>query len=265
MALMQIRLRSGVLSTRTEVMVVLPIDNKGFNQWARNPKYQVVYMLHGGGGDASMWLRETSAERYARERNVALIFPDAGGFSYYTDCAYGKDYWTYISEELPEMMSAMLPISERREDRFVAGFSMGGYGAFKCALMHPEMFSAAAALSGGFDLERLLADGLSSVPNKSRMAIFGEPPKIDPNASDLYVMLKNLKEQNKEIPLLYTACGSEDHLTYACHTRMIDFCKKHDIPLEARTSPGGHTFKFWDPATEAMLDWLPLKREPLFD
>ena len=264
MALIQVRLRSDVLGMRTEVQVVLPIDTKGFTGWSRKPKYQVVYMLHGGAADSTTWLRETSVERYARERNVALVFPDAGGHSYYTDCAFGRDYWTYISEELPAMMDAMFPLSERREDRFAAGYSMGGYGAFKSALLHPERFAAAAALSGAFDLERLSANGLSSVPDKARKAIWGDPQRIDPNVSDLFTMLLNMKRAGNSIPLLYTACGMEDPLTYSCHTHMISFCEENGIPLEARTSHGKHNFDFWDAATEDMLDWLPLKREPIF-
>lgn len=264
MALLNLRLRSQVLRTRTEVNVVLPIDNPGFTEQNRLPRYQVVYMLHGGAGDASMWLRETSAERYARERNVALVFPDAGGHSYYTDMRYGKDYWTYISEELPCLMKAMLPISDRREDTFAAGFSMGGYGAFKLALLHPERYCAAAALSGAFDLERLTAEGRSTVPERSRQAIFGDPPLYDPDTADLYVMMKNLREAGGAFPMLYSNCGTEDPLTYACHVRMRDFCAENGIPLEARSSSGVHDFAFWDPATRDMLDWLPLKRRPIF-
>lgn len=264
MALLNIRLRSQVLHTRTEVNVVLPIDTPGFTEQSRMPRYQVVYMLHGGAGDASMWLRESSVERYARDRNVAMVFPDAGGHSYYTDMKYGKEYWTYISEELPCLMQAMLPISNKREDTFAAGFSMGGYGAFKLALLHPERYYAAAALSGGFDLERIKVEGISSVPESSRKAIFGDPPEYDPNNADLYVMMKNCKEAGGDFPLLYSYCGTEDHLTYSCHKHMVEFCEKNNIPLEARASSGEHNFAFWDPATKDMLDWLPLKHEPIY-
>lgn len=264
MSLLNIRLRSQVLHTRTEVNVVLPIDSPGFTEQSRMPRYQVVYMLHGGAGDASMWLRESSVERYARDMNVALIFPDAGGHSYYTDMRFGKDYWTYISEELPQLMKAMLPISDRREDTFAAGFSMGGYGAFKLALMHPDRYYAAAALSGGFDLERLMEEGRSTVPERSRQAIFGDPPMYDPNTADLYVMMKNCKDAGGFFPMLYSNCGTEDPLTYICHNHMIEFCAKNDIPLEARSSSGLHDFAFWDPATKDMLEWFPLKHRPIF-
>ena len=265
MALLQLRLRSSVLRTRTEVQLVLPIDNPDFTEQSRMPKYQHVYMLHGGAVDSSVWLRDTSAERYARERNVALIFPDGGGHSYYTDCVYGRDYWTYLTEELPVCLNAMFRcLSEQRADRFVAGFSMGGYGAFKCACLYPERFAAAAGLSGGYDLKRILEDGLSSVPDKARRAIFGDPPLYDPDTTDLYVMLKKLKAAGVDIPLLYSNCGTEDPLTWQCHVHMKAFCEENGIPLTARSGPGLHNFAFWDAATADMLDWLPLRRKPIF-
>ena len=264
MALLQIRIRSRVLATRTEIHVALPLDRQDVSIQGQKLSYQVVYMLHGGAGDASVWLRETSAERYARERNVALVFPDAGGHSYYTDMRYGRDYWAYISEELPALMAAMLPLSTKREDTFVAGYSMGGYGAYKCALLHPERFACAAALSGAFDLERILSPGKSSVPERARSAIFGDPPRYDPETANLYAMLLKLKESGASIPALYSACGTEDPLTWECHTHMSEFCQTNDIPLTVRSLPGKHDFAFWDPMTEELLDWLPLKRAPIY-
>lgn len=59
----------------------------------------------------------------------------------------GNDYWEFVSEELPIVARVLLPLSDKREDNFVAGLSMGGYGAFKMAFWKPEFFAAAASLS----------------------------------------------------------------------------------------------------------------------
>src|SRR4029079_1126758 len=95
--------------------------------------------------DDSIWLRRTSIERYVADLGIAVVMPQVHR-SYYTDEAYGRPYWTFLSEELPRVASGFFRLSPRREDTFVAGLSMGGYGAFKWALRQPWRFAAAASL-----------------------------------------------------------------------------------------------------------------------
>ena len=82
--------------------------------------------------------------------NLIVIMPGAER-SFYADMEHGYKYWTYISEELPSIMKSFFPISDKREDTFVAGLSMGGYGAMKLAFNHPERYAAAASLSSAVD------------------------------------------------------------------------------------------------------------------
>lgn len=62
---------------------------------------------------------------------------------------HGGKFFTYIADELPGKMRAFLPLSERREDTFIAGFSMGGYGAFKIGLARPMQYAAIGCISAG--------------------------------------------------------------------------------------------------------------------
>jgi pimeloyl-ACP methyl ester carboxylesterase len=106
-------------------------------------------------GNHTDWQRETSIERYAAPLDLAIVMPEVHR-SFYTDMANGFLFWTFISEELPIIARSLFPLSKERKDNFVAGLSMGGYGAFKLALSHPERFAAAASLSGGMDIAAIV-------------------------------------------------------------------------------------------------------------
>jgi putative tributyrin esterase len=135
--------------TRTQIRVV------GAPSGASPP---VLYLLHGLSDDDTMWLRSTSIERYVAPLGLAVVMPQVHR-SFYADQPDGGRYWTFLSEELPELVGSMFQVSQRRKDTFVAGLSMGGYGAFKWALRHPERFAAAASLSGVLDIANLRARG----------------------------------------------------------------------------------------------------------
>ena len=128
--------------------------------------------------------------------------------SFYANEAHGHRYWDFLSEELPELVGRFFRVSDRREDTFVAGLSMGGYGALKWALKQPGRFAAAASLSGALDVVALAA-----LPERRELPdrIFGGPPGPD---DDLFAMLEECDAE--ALPSLYVACGTEDQLWDSC-------------------------------------------------
>src|SRR3954464_2876128 len=154
MALVRCDFFSDVLGLSTSMTVVLPQATSaqiGMTGAATGGDAPVLYLLHGLSDDDTIWLRRTSIARYAAPLGLAVVMPQVGR-SFYTDEAHGNRYWTFLSEELPAVVGSFFRISDRREDTFVAGLSMGGYGAVKWALRQPERFAAAATLSGALDL-----------------------------------------------------------------------------------------------------------------
>ncbi len=111
----------------------------------------VLYLLHGLSDDDTIWLRRTSIERYVAEFGLAVVMPQVHR-SFYLDGEYTGAYWTFVAEELPALVAGFFRVSQAREDTFVAGLSMGGYGAMLHALRQPGRFAAAASLSGALDV-----------------------------------------------------------------------------------------------------------------
>lgn len=251
MALISFKYMSKVLRMQTDIAVVLP----DYEDLDHPPRFKTLYLLHGFSGDCQDWLRNTSIERQAIARNLAVVMP-CGYNSAYTDMAYGQNYFTYLSEELPRFVGGVLPLSTQREDCFVAGNSMGGYGALKWALSCPECFAAAASFSGSLHVEdRIL--GRSANSGNQCKGMYGDPPKVDPPTQDLFAMLESLKRAKVSIPRLFACCGTGDksHI-YGAYADFSEHAKRLQVPVYAEDGPGGHTWEYWESRLSFALDWL---------
>ena len=219
---------------------------------AAAPGVPVLYLLHGLSDDCTIWERRTSIERYASEKGIAVVMPEVRR-SFYADEAVGEKYWTFVAEELPRLVARTVRVSTAREDTFVAGLSMGGFGAFKLALNHPERFAAAASLSGALDPATL---GLEHHTGHLAERIWGGRG-IAGTADDLLGRLGAVDPLS--LPALFLDCGTEDALVEQNH-RFIDTAEHRSVDLTARLRPGDHTWDFWDQGIQDVLDWLPIRR-----
>ncbi len=269
MGLMHFSFLSKVLGYHTNIYIILPIDN--FNSSSTSYKevysevkpFRTLYLLHGGGGNAQDWIRFTSIERYAQEHRIAVIMPEVGGSSFYTDMLHGYNYFTYITEELPEKMQSIFPLSDRREDRYVAGLSMGAYGAFKWAFRKPEFFAAAAGLSGISPIVELFKEtGFASIDPKDETSMiylnWGGLDKLEGSLDDTKYLLERAVKEKLDLPALYTCIGTEDG-TYEYTKRYVEYARKNGVRITFEEGPGQHDWKFWDTYMQRVLDWLPVK------
>ncbi|AZN41914.1 alpha/beta hydrolase [Paenibacillus albus] len=256
MALIQCDFFSETLGLSTSMNVILPqsapsqigMDSKA----AAQTKHRTLYLLHGMSDDHSIWLRRTSIERYVASLGIAVVMP-AVHRSYYADMVAGGKYWTFISEELPAIARSFFPLSDRREDNFVAGLSMGGYGAFKLALNKPEQYAAAASLSGALDA----ASFTHRMPEEAKL-IFGTDNYVNELPNNLFLAADTLAQQSEPaIPLLYQCCGTEDFL-YEDNIRFRDHAQQLNLPFTYEEGPGEHEWGYWDKQIQRVLEWLPL-------
>ena len=248
MALFEAHFRSNTLGLQCSVNVILPDRREDVSR-----PLPCLWLLHGLSDDHTIWLRRTSLERYLENYQLAVVMP-AVDRSFYADMQYGLKYWTYLSEELPDLMRQYFPLSARREDNFAAGLSMGGYGAFKLALNHPERFAAAASLSGALDLtsspwsRRELTAILQQISDKS----------IAGTENDLFHMATQLASARQPQPRLFQWCGTQDFL-YKDNLRFRDHARTIGLQVDYSEGPGGHSWDRWDEQIQQVLAWLGAK------
>ncbi|HHW67565.1 esterase family protein [Defluviitalea raffinosedens] len=259
MALIHCNFFSEVLKLSTSMYVILPQHTQnqiGMQGTVKKDKHPTLYLLHGLSDDHTIWLRRTSIERYVANLGLAVVMPEVHR-SFYTDMVNGYNYWTFISEELPEIARSFFPLSDKREDNFVAGLSMGGYGAFKLALSKPYKFSAAASLSGALDMnvERLL-DGPLSLREFNN--IFGGIESLRGSENDLFKLVEDVSKLD-ERPKLYQCCGTEDFL-YQENQNFLKKAKEYGLDITYEEGPGAHEWSYWDQQIQRVLEWLPLEK-----
>jgi putative tributyrin esterase len=263
-ALIECRFYSEVLGEDTSIFAVIPtttfedVMKKQKMNHKPGAKFQTLYLLNGIGGDHSGWVRNTSIERYARRKCLAVIMP-AAGRSFYTDAQNGCRFFTFISEELPVLVRSLFPLSDKKEDTFAAGASMGAYGAYKLALRKPESFAAAAGISGTADVSQLIAMGRQQPAMKKTLeGVFGNLDSVAGSENDLFFLMKKMKNENTQIPLLYQ-CWGKDDMSYPLYLKSKEFAQAQGIEMTFEDGPGDHSWAYWDASIKRVLDWLPLK------
>lgn len=251
MSYLNCRFTSEVLGFQTQMTVILPEQCfvKAGKQ-KRPGNYPVLYLLHGLSDDHTMWHARTSIERYAMFNNLAVVMPTAHR-SFYADMANGYKYWTFISEELPEIVKSMFPISDRREDTYVAGNSMGGYGAFKLALSRPERFCAAASLSGALDITTVK----KRIPAYEIDMAFSDPDNLKGTKNDLFRLAKDVRDSDGPKPRLFQCCGLQDYL-YEDNAKFRDYCREIGLGLTYEEEDGNHEWGYWDKKISRILEWF---------
>ncbi len=211
----------------------------------------IVYFLHGMGSSEKEFREYTAANRYARENKLCMVYVSAPK-GFYTDMKYGFDYFTYITQELPQLLKSLYNLSFTRERTMVAGLSMGGYGALKIGLSRPDFFGNIAAFSGAVDMGMML-DYLKEYPDTEDIdnfySVFGDDLKTS-EKDDIYYLLKEVSklEEDKQ-PRILVTCGKQDDLIdiHNQNLKLKDFAKT--LPLKEFKYlewNGDHDYIFWD-------------------
>lgn len=257
MALVDCKFFSSSLGMSTEMTLILPEDAPGQvgQKNVSQDETKVLYLLHGRSDDNTIWSRRTSIERYASERGIAVIMPNAN-LSFYTNMACGGRYQDFIFDELPEKVARLFGLKPSREQCAVAGLSMGGYGAIKWALTQPERFYFAAGLSGAYDVADLWTNGQDAKRDSDLTRVFDTRENFIGSENDIYALLERCQERKAEIPELFISCGTEDFLIE--HSRHINrvFDEKK-ILHTYEEHPGAHEWSYWDKHIQRILaKWL---------
>lgn len=255
---------SHVLGEQTNICAILPTyevwrDKMDYRDYYKNyGKKKLLFIMHGGSDDSTLYLRRTRIEEYAYERDMVVIFPEVRN-SFYSNMVHGKHYFDYISKELPEVVMNLFPVSRERKDHFVLGNSMGSHGSFKWALNRPDFF-AAANLSGFSSIVDLFGDPNSRAykekdkPDSIISLDFGSLEELAGSIDDSKNWIDQAVRNQTKLPKLFAGIGTED-FTYKFGKDYIEYMKAKGIEAHYEEMPGGHEWKVWDEMIQRFLKW----------
>lgn len=228
-----------------------------------NPNYdrptRTLILLHGFSSDAQEWLFSSPAAQLSFQYNLAVVIP-TGGMNFYLDLpATGQKYQSFIGEDLVNYLRDTFGLAMDREDTFIGGLSMGGFGALHTALTYPDRFSKVMALSSALIIDELkdMRPGMANpVANYEYYAhTFGDLKTAHERDCSPAVLYQKRKAEGAPLPQIYMACGTEDFLL-APNRKLRDFLQSEGADLRYEEGPGMHDWAFWYPRSLEGVEWL---------
>ena len=248
------------LKRQTSFEMLIPNDFPDGLPWeqdkgrAKRPM-STLFLLHGYSGKAGNWVPEGLPEKY----NFAIVMPTAENSFYLNGEATGTAYQTMVGEELVDYVRRTFGLCKGPEDTFIAGLSMGGFGALHTGLAYPDVFGKIGALSSALIVHEIahLQPGQSNpVANYAYYtSCFGDLATVEQRDANPEVLAKNLKDAGKKIPEIYMCCGTEDFLIEN-NRELHRFFEKEGIPHEYHESKGTHDMVFWREYIEKIVEWM---------
>lgn len=267
MAIFEVRFMAETLGRTVPITVILPTDKVYMGDEEKREEgktFKTLYLLHGILGDHMDWICGTRIQRWAEEKNLCVVMPSGENMFYIDQPWAGNNYGEYIGRELVEFTRKSFPLSRMREDTYIGGLSMGGYGAIRNGLKYYDTFGAVIALSSALIVDETLPvenpkPVFPSDRQEWKQSVFGADLnaalKGDKNPKNL---VKSLIEENRQIPQIYMACGEDDFLLEK-NQQFVNFLKGLNVSVRFETGKGGHEWNFWNLYIRRALDWLPLE------
>jgi S-formylglutathione hydrolase FrmB len=212
-----VRVSTAALQHPVDVRILLPTEYEAAENQAR--RYPVLYLFHGTSGRASDWIIAGNAAATTAGVPLIVVMPDCGfngdggGWfaNWYNGGAGGPPMWeTFHIEQLVPWIDANLRTIATRSGRAVAGLSQGGFGSLSYAARHPDLFTSAAAFSGGCEIDRdpeaidiatSIIQGTTILSGFDKDAIFGPraTQEINWQAHDPATLVTNLRGMDIEL------------------------------------------------------------------
>lgn len=249
MAWLECKFKSKALMGPVKVRVYLPVEEA--------QQIQAVFtLLHGFTNDGDDWVFLTSAVRYARENQVALIVPDAAN-SFYHDMVYGGAYYTWLTQEMPALLRKTVQLPWEREKQFVCGFSMGGYGALLLGLSQPERYAGCASFSGAVAPQLMLEQAQDERVQVVFTPVYGKE-LILPEERNLFHLARRVAalDANQQPKVLCTT-GKQDFEPYYIYQQNQMFLQQAEqcgLKLSYLEWDGGHDWIVWDRSLVYAMD-----------
>ncbi|PDO10142.1 MAG: acetylesterase [Candidatus Reconcilbacillus cellulovorans] len=261
MAYLQVNFFSEALDRKTTFHALIPIDHWKGRDVGRNERpapLKSLYLLCGYSGDEMDWIHYSTVRSLSEQYNVAVFMPEGGNFFYLDDVEKGECFGAFIGKELVEYTRKLFPLSVNREDTWIGGLSMGGYGALRNGLKYAETFGRIIALSSALITYRIAGrNGDTAVDGRDVRyfrRVFGDLDRVLGSDKDPEALVLKLKEAKASLPRIYMACGTEDFLLDV-NRRFRDFLMKENVEFVYEEGPGEHSWDFWNKTLKSGLRW----------
>lgn len=251
-----IRFYSNCLCRSTTFQMYLPYDErKGFpvekNEYQKG-RTKTLFLLHGFTGDAGNWIPEYLSDKY----NFAVVCPSGENSFWLDGISSGHEFCKFLGEELIGFIRKTFHLAENKDETYIMGMSMGGFGALHTALYYPEVFGKAAGLSSALIVHEVsgMTEGHgNAVANyEFYRECFGDPAKVLESDNNPETLVKKLKAAGKALPEILMSCGTEDFLlenNRQFHQFLLDEGVEHVYEEDA----GSHDMIFWNKYVEKFI------------
>ena len=264
MANIDLKFYSYYLGMESSAQVILPDERPYMVQDHGDKKYPVLYLLHGQFDDDTAYIRKSLIETYVQNKDLIVVMPNVHR-SFYTNCKEGHEYYNFIEKELPVIIGNFFHASRKREDQFIAGLSMGGYGALKIALNAPEKYAACASMSGAIDpIEANTNKEAEAYPvpdmAENIFRVFGSREEFKNSENDLCFQLRELDKKEGSKPRFFISCGDKDFLLQQ-NKEFVRIFKEELKTMDCvfKQMPGSHNWEYWNKALLDVLDFFNFK------
>ena len=248
---------SHCLRRTVEFRAIIPLEKRDSSALQRR-RLKTIYLLHGYTGYSSDWLIDSDICELAHQHDLAVVMPSGENRFYVDNPEYAFYFGEFVGRELVEFTRAMFPLSERREDTLIGGLSIGGFGAIRNGLRYPDTFGTIIALSSALITDSIVGKDVdfsrTPEPKAYYELCFGPLDKLPGSDNDPKALAKKILEQNKPIPAMYLACGTEDFL-FENVMKFHEYLASIGMKPNLVTGRGQHDWKFWNPQIRAALGW----------
>lgn len=261
MSLLTMHFFSNCLRREVSFQAIIPLDypaQLGKPQHYSAEPLKAIYLLNGYSGSCNDWLTYTNIRELAQQHRFAVFMPSGENHFYIDDEAKGEMYGEFIGEELVAFTRAMFPISSKREDTFIGGLSMGGYGAIRNGLKYSHNFSKVIAMSSALITYKIAnqkpgyTDGVADYNYFTR--VFGSLDELEGSDKDLNALVMKLKQEQKPVPAFYLCCGDDDFLLDV-NIKFHEFLNEQHIEHIYEQSAGVHDWVFWRAYLNKSIPW----------
>lgn len=263
MAVVDVNFVSYALKRQVSFKALLPTDNF-FRPDIPETDFQTkpartLYLLHGYTGCSNDYLYSSSIVQLAIQHNMAVIMPNGENAFYLEDREKHEDFSKFVGKELVDFTRSMFRLSEKREDTFIGGISMGGYGALINALRYSKTFSKAVSLSGAY-VELEFADQKRYIPDFNsdeiyQKKVFGDVETMRQRNVDPRFCMEELRRLGEPVPEIYFACGEQDFMIDQ-NRKLHCFMRDNDILHVYYEGEGVHDWTYWNIHLPQAMDWL---------